>query len=454
MELYTLEQIALDNATEALLSDVDEAALKVNELRPLGPEVVERIVHELLGERVYSSNAIEGNTYTKRETIHVLNTGYVDIARKREATEVINLGNVIKHVHGELLGKEQPHNLDELLGVHKMLLSGINDEWAGRFREVGVLIQGAKHQPPDHRYVHDMADRFLERLSSENDAHPVVQAVWAHWTIARIHPFHDGNGRIARVWQDLILFRNRLTCAIIRPEDRDEYLFTLQAGDEGNFNPLTQLVAQRVSATFDKYLSAQLEDKQVGAWATELVGETDARARERRTLSYLRWSRKMEQVRYEFERCASRVTHLAENVEIQLRSYEMIDQSKWENIRSGAGAMQTWLFRLVFRRGRERLTYFFFFGKHFWCDADTELDRSEPRVSLLISEAVGNEPAKRLGEEGFNTPLSIREVFVVDNQLVRRRFDAEKNTDVYDRGIDPVTIAQDFIREVLLIRMT
>ncbi len=91
-----------------------------------------------------------------------------------------------------------------------------------------------------------MVKRFFARLKEPPEVHPVLLGAWAHWTIARIHPFFDGNGRMARLWQDVVLFRNRLTCAILRVEDRREYLSALEEADEGRFNPLTQLVAQRV----------------------------------------------------------------------------------------------------------------------------------------------------------------------------------------------------------------
>ncbi len=61
--------------------------------------------------------------------------------------------------------------------------------------------------------------------------------------------------------------------------------------------------------------------------------------------------------------------------------------------------------------------------------------------------------ALRLGELA-STPLSIREVFVVDKEFVRVRIDPARRESVYDRSVDATTIAQEFIRDVLLLRMT
>lgn len=459
MELLKVDQIALDQVTQALLDDLDQAARKVNDLRPLSTELVAKVSRELLGERVYSSNAIEGNTFNLGETVETLRTGHIDITRRREATEVVNLGNAINHLQENLLAAVSPYDVGSFLKLHSLLLRGINDDWAGRFRDQQVLIRGAKHQPPEHRYVAGMMEQFLERLRDVKDVNVIQLATWAHWSIARIHPFMDGNGRMARLWQDLILFRGRFTCAIIPPEAKTDYLRSLAAADEGDFNPLTQLIAQRVASTLDKYLIAQKEAEATSEWAKKLIDETSARATERRRLAYLRWSRKMEELRYEFEICASTVTHASTEIEIQVYPYDIIDQGTWESIRAGSPATKTWFFKVNFKRERKYLNYIFFFGRHFWTDLDSERERAEPRVCLLIGEQEGKESARRLG--GFPTPLSIRQIFIVGKEFVRVRSspspDAVEPASeelTYDKSVSASTIAQEFIRDVLLQRMT
>ncbi len=455
VELFRVEAIVLDEASKALLEDIDETARRVNEFRPLPSETVEGLLRDLLGERVYTSNAIEGNTLDLRETREVLRTGYVDIPKRREATEAQNLGRAIEHAQEKLISADGPLNTESFLCLHGMLLEGINDEWAGRFRDRRVMIHAAKHQPPDDRDVPDMMDTFFEGLRNAKNIHPVLLATWAHWTIARVHPFFDGNGRMARLWQDIILFRQQLTCATIRPEDRGDYLSALESADEGRFNPLVQLVAQRLIGIFDKYLEAQRKSKDRVEWASSLAGEASARAAQRHRLAYQRWSRKMEQIRFEFERCAACITDAAEDIEIQFRPYTLIDQDKWESLRSGTGAKETWFFFLDFRRTRQYLRYLFFFGKHFWSDIDSDEEKGEPRVSLLASEQIpGADRAVRLGDPEYSGPLSLREILLVDDQVVRKHYDLATAKDVYDRGIDPLIVAQDFIQEVLLRRLT
>jgi hypothetical protein len=133
-------------------------------------------------------------------------------------------------------------------------------------------------------------------------------ATWAHWSIARIHPFEDGNGRMARLWQDLLLLRGRLTSSIIRPEDRSGYYEALSAADEGDCDPLVQLSCRRVHGTLQVYLNAQEEADGLREWATELVGSVSALEIERRRLEYERWRHTVERVRDAFDRCATLIS--------------------------------------------------------------------------------------------------------------------------------------------------
>ncbi len=459
MQLTRIEDIGIDNATRELLNDVKQAAHKVNELRPLDQAMIQEVQRDLLGERVYTSNAIEGSTLGLRETIEILKAGHVgaEIEKKREATEAINLGNAIDEIMK--IDSDAIASIEQFLAVHKTLFQNINDEWAGRLRHDRVMIRGAKHQPPHHNKVGELLDLSFEYLGKAEGEDTVTRAAWIHWAIARIHPFFDGNGRMGRLWQDLILFNGQLTCAVIRPQDRDDYLEALQSADDGDFNLIIQLVGQRTITTLNRYLGAKQKVESIDIWATKLAKETGARTAEARRRSYMGWKRKMEELQYEFERCAAKITQVVQGVDIQFRSYEIIDETTWDSLRSGIGAGKTWFFWLGFQKGPRYFRYYFFFGKHFSSRSDDPEMRSEPRVALLISEAEGGGEGKRLAEDS-DSPITLRQLLVVENDLVRMRHTPHENPDShsepcsYDRGMDATIVAQDFIQEVLLRRLT
>lgn len=454
MELWLPEQIAVDGASAGLLADIADAARTVNEYRPLEPSVVRRIRDDLLGDRVYSSNAIEGNSLSFRETVMILETGEVSGGRRREALEARNLGDAVRKVSAWLDEDKPCHQPERLLEIHGILLGEIADDYAGRFRTESVMIRAAKHQPPDGSLVGPLMERVLERAANPVGVAPVIQAIWTHWAIARIHPFMDGNGRMARLWQDLILLEARLSCAIIRPEDRREYLAALTNADDGDLNALIQLVARRLLASFDHYLRHIREDKDSQAWVTEIAGEGDVRAEERSTLEYERWARVMEQLRFEFTECAAAVTRQASQFRIQVTPHDLLDRDRWENIRSGIKTGGTGFFVVDLHRagaGRGR-RFFFFFGKHIW-DPDKENEQEKrPHVTLLVSEADAAGEGKRL-DQIAGCPLALREVFVVDGNLVRKRHDIAADDYVYDRDVSPLVVARDFIGEAVKHRL-
>ncbi len=454
MEIPTPSDVALDQVTQELILDATELARQVNDRRPLPPEVIERIQKQLLGERVYNSNAIEGNTLTLRETISVLQTGgIVDVGRKREATEAINLGKAIAEVQ-EMVGDAGSWtDLARFVALHRTLLIDVKDHAAGVIRFDRVIITGAKHQPPNPLKLDAILRQFFGELKDATNIEPIWLATWVHWAIARIHPFLDGNGRMARLWQDLILFGHQLTAAVIRQQDRNEYYSALGSADDGDFNPLTQLVARSLSKTLQIYVNAQREVDELKDWAAGIVGESNARLDERRKLEYLRWARQMDQLRDAFERCATQVTNASDGtVEVQVRSFDIVDQPTWETLRSGGHAAKTWFFWANFRRGQERIQYCLFFGHHFFSPMDRGVSNIGPSACLLVSEQVGDEKAVRLSDL-HDCPVTLRELLIVDDKLARKRLDIALDSLVCDFDIDPLTVARDFVQEVLLNRM-
>lgn len=455
MELTSLRQFTFAAETDALVGDVDELARKVNEFRPLTPDLVASVHKKLFPERVYSSNAIEGNTLTLRETLEILTTGHVSNNRRREGTEAKNLGKAVEYLENVLLRDQIPHVVGKLLNLHRILLTEL-DTSAGSFRTERVMIGGAAHQPPRAELVPMLVDQILKEIADCTDIGAVKVATWSHWAIARVHPFKDGNGRTARLWQDLVLLQAHLAPAIIRLQDRDQngYYDALAAADRGDINPLTQLIAQRTAATLDKYISAQQQALELTDWASTISSEVTERMAEQRKAQYLRWARVLESLRDDFQRCAAKITEAGH--EVQFREYPIIDEGAWENIRNGIGAKQTWFFTLTFKQARNTLRYIFFFGKHFWKAEDAEDIRLEPRVALLISEQLPDQVATRL-DDLDDSPINLREIFAIDGELIGVDVicgsDAEIETK-YVRNANGLKLAQKFIEQVILRRLS
>ena len=151
---------------------------------------------------IHSSLAIEGNTLSEGEVQAVLE-GKKVVAPLKEIQEV---KNAIKTY--ELYPKLNPFSIQDLLLAHGTMMSGLVDE-AGMFRKGGVgVFDGDKPihiAPPANRVRNLMSDLFgwLENA----DDHLLIRSCVFHYEFEFIHPFADGNGRIGRLWQSLILGR-------------------------------------------------------------------------------------------------------------------------------------------------------------------------------------------------------------------------------------------------------
>ena len=453
MDVPRPSALSLDPTTHALLQDVADTAYQVNELRPLRQEVVEEILRDMLGERIYSSNAIEGNTLSLGETEAILRTHQVDPRRQREATEVLNLQRAINYVRESMLLNATPFKVAELLQVHQRLMTGLQDDIAGRLRSEPVMIRGAKHQPPDAARVDALLERVFS-IGATDAGHPLVLAAWTHWALARIHPFVDGNGRIARLWQDWILLRGKLTCATILPEIRHEYLTSLAQADEGDFNPLVQLTARRVAASFDRYLAVIGKDRELQDWAASLIGNVDEGALQQRRLDYLRWQRVMERLRFEFQRCAASVNQHAKALSVDFHPAETLDFEAWNQGMDGLIGSSPLCFRLVFHRPEKHCEYRFVFGKHATTTLDSADERASRRPGVFIIETIDRDVPQRLDAASPDHPVSLRELFSVNNSLVRKRIELPSHEVRYDRDIDPTTVAREFFEEVVRAYLT
>ncbi|MBO6248218.1 MAG: Fic family protein [Bacteroidales bacterium] len=151
---------------------------------------------------IHSSLAIEGNTLSEGEVQAVLE-GKKVVAPLKEIQEV---KNAIKTY--ELYPKLNPFSIQDLLLAHGTMMSGLVDE-AGMFRKGGVgVFDGDKpiHIAPPADRVRDLMSDLFGWLENADD-HLLIRSCVFHYEFEFIHPFADGNGRIGRLWQSLILGR-------------------------------------------------------------------------------------------------------------------------------------------------------------------------------------------------------------------------------------------------------
>jgi Fic family protein len=245
-----------------ILSRIDTKKHLLESLRPMPEELLQNLEDWLRVELTYSSNAIEGNTLSRIETAQVLEKGVKAVIRGKplkDQIEAINHARAIEFIK-QLKRERKGHQFiteKDILDIHRIILTGIWDEWAVKYRNTDVFIRGSDAKFPRPYEVAGRMKEFITWLASTQEGHAVTIAADAHYKFVTIHPFIDGNGRITRLLMNLILILNGYPMAVIRNEDRTSYLQSFeQARKNENLTQFYQLVYTAVERSLDLYLAA------------------------------------------------------------------------------------------------------------------------------------------------------------------------------------------------------
>ncbi|MEQ1789340.1 MAG: Fic family protein [Rickettsiales bacterium] len=224
--------------------------------RPLAPELVRNLDDWFKVELTYTSNAIEGNTLTRRETAVVIEKGLTVGGKSlKEHLEATNHGHALDFVHSLVKKKPSQLSAQDILSIHDIILQGIDNENAGHYRSVAVRISGSAVVLPNPRKVPDLMDEFQNWLTSKHNLHPVEFAGEAHYRLVSIHPFVDGNGRTARLLMNLLLMMSGYPPAIIRKRDRLAYIGSLEKAQLGGAkDAYEKIIAKAADRSLDIYL--------------------------------------------------------------------------------------------------------------------------------------------------------------------------------------------------------
>jgi len=149
---------------------------------------------------IHNSLKIEGNTLTEEQVTAIIENKRV-IGPEKDIKEVLNTIKVYNHFE-----KFKFHNEKAFLKAHKIIMNGLIEN-PGKYRKQGVgIVKGTKveHIAPPYQNVPYLMKDLFEYLKNENELNLIKSCVF-HYEMEFIHPFLDGNGRMGRLWQTLIL---------------------------------------------------------------------------------------------------------------------------------------------------------------------------------------------------------------------------------------------------------
>jgi Fic family protein len=170
-------------------------------IKILAPEAVKPHLHRINRiKTIQGTLEIEGNSLSIDQVTAVLDGKRV-LAQPRELQEVRNAFTVY-----DAMNQWAYYSLDDLLTAHDLMMAGLVDE-PGCFRSGNVGVHGAEGvihvAPPPERIIY-LVEQLLDWLK-QTEEHPLIAGSVFHYELEFIHPFQDGNGRMGRLWQTLIL---------------------------------------------------------------------------------------------------------------------------------------------------------------------------------------------------------------------------------------------------------
>jgi len=204
---------------------------------------------------VFNSNSIEGSTLTPKEVELLLKE---NISPNKPLEDVIEAKNAEKTLN---FVKEFKEELTEqfLLKMHEIYFKETKPYIAGRYKTAQNRITGSAFETMPPKFVQtDMKLYFKEYEKLKKELHPLELAAWAHWKLARIHPFQDGNGRTARIIMNFILNRNGYAMIDIKTKEKQQYFNALE---KCHYNNNARALAIRLVRRFKKqYQNALKKD--------------------------------------------------------------------------------------------------------------------------------------------------------------------------------------------------
>lgn len=228
-----------------IYTQLDQYKSKIDTRRPFEGEMLTQLQSYYRIGLTWSSNALEGNTLTESETKVLLEDGLtVGGKALRDTFEAIGHAKAYDFMF-TLLNNRTITETD-ILTMHRMFYENIDMEYAGKYRDIDVFVSGSQYPVTDPTHIQVEMDSLFHWIDSERQQlHPVAFAAQLHKKFVFIHPFKDGNGRIARLIMNTALIQDGYLLAVIPPVLRHEYIELLEKAHE-NDKPFELFIAERV----------------------------------------------------------------------------------------------------------------------------------------------------------------------------------------------------------------
>lgn len=409
-----------DDSISKKLSDLADRVKKLREQGTLSDAVLDRIRRFFKTKSIYHLGAIEGNKLTIGETRLVVEEGLTLTGNSlKDQAEARNLSHALDYLEQLASSIDRPITGTDVRHLHDFVLRGLHDE-AGSYRSVSVKISGSNYEVcgpeavPSQMEVYNAwlanHSRPTEREFASIDG--LLVGGVAHTWFVLIHPFIDGNGRVARLLLYLTLIRHGFPIAIITKEDRLRYYDALEKAQESDLTPLLLLLTECVSETMEAWELAVDDRGAQQQWIGDLPQQYSESDKKRLTLEFEVWSSAMYLLRNFCRQTIGKWNDQSNSTKIELTEFGVLDLEKYLALRIGHSVKRTWFFSLEFTKGSNTVRYLFFF------DHASRQMREHCLVTLQIAQEAPPQSFnyEKLDDFEEATSPNLREIGYVDKE--------------------------------------
>ncbi len=257
-----------------LVQEINSLKNEIDKLRPISPEIEGRIIQKFRLDWNYHSNNIEGNKLTYGETKTFLLHGITANGKPLKDHLEIKGHNEALLLLEDIIKEDRNITENFIRELHVLILKesyynksvSTSGQIIERKIEVGKYKTQPNHVLTQTGEIHYFANpeetsakmfdliEWYKKINNDINVHPLNTASLFHYKFISIHPFDDGNGRLARILMNLILMQNGYPPVIIKTEKKEDYYRALQSADGGDENLFTEYIGGQLKNSLELYL--------------------------------------------------------------------------------------------------------------------------------------------------------------------------------------------------------
>lgn len=206
---------------------------------------------DLFVDLIHSTLLFENKQLKREDVVNVLDGKYIGISSEKVML-ITNQKNALRQI---LKMTKEGINLSEdiIRDLHQILTEGFNIP-GGLYRNVDISIRGSIHTPPSYLKVYDRMRKYGNFLKEEPKGNVLEYIAYTHLQLEKIHPFLDGNGKLARLILTYELLLRGYVPVVIGPDFHKQYYAALESFKvEKDIIPFTELLKTLITKTLALY---------------------------------------------------------------------------------------------------------------------------------------------------------------------------------------------------------